>query len=50
MQFEGKVTISKTNDESKAPGIDDLLGIFLKDGASLLATPTTPMQSVNFFQ
>ena len=29
-------------DESKAPGIDDLSGIFLKDGASL-ATPITQL-------
>ena len=46
MQFEQKVTISKTEsdevskilknfDESKAPGIDDLSGIFLKDSSSL---------------
>ena len=33
----------KNFDESKAPGIDDLLGIFLKDGASLLATPITQL-------
>ena len=32
-------------DESKAPDIDDLSVIFLKDGASLLATPIT--QSCN---
>ena len=54
MQFEQKVTISKTEsdevskilknfDESKAPGIDDLSGIFLKDSASLLATPITQL-------
>ena len=30
--------ILKNFDENKAPGIDDLSGIFLKDGASLLAT------------
>ena len=30
--------ILKIFDESKAPGIDDLSGIFLKDGASLLAS------------
>ena len=29
----------KRFDESKAPDIDDLSGIFLIDGASLLATP-----------
>ena len=38
-----RLLFSKTNDENKAPGIDDLSGIFLKDGASLLATPTTPL-------
>ena len=32
----------KIFDESKAPGIDDLSGIFLKDGASL-ATPITQL-------
>ena len=35
--------ILKTFDEGKAPGIDDLSGIFLKDGASLLATPITQL-------
>ena len=45
MQFERKVTIGKIEsgrlckilknfDESKAPGVDDFSGIFLKDGAS----------------
>ena len=33
--------ILKIFDESKAPGIDDLSGIFLKDGAALLVTPIT---------
>ena len=32
------IKILKNFDESKAPGIDDLSGIFLKDGASLLAS------------
>ena len=41
--------ILKNFDESKAPGIDDLSGIFLKDGASLLAMSITAMQYVNFF-
>ena len=41
--------ILKKIDESKAPGIDDLSEIFLKDGASLLATSITAMQYVNFF-
>ena len=31
--------ILKKVDESKAPDIDDLSGIFVKQGASLLATP-----------
>ena len=35
--------ILKNFDESKAPGIDDLSGIFLKDSASLLATPITQL-------
>ena len=35
--------ILKNFDGSKAPGIDDLSGIFLKDGASLLATPITQL-------
>ena len=35
--------ILKNFDESKAPGIDDLSGIFLKDGAALLATPITQL-------
>ena len=33
--------ILKNFDESKAPGIDDLSGIFLKDVATLLATTIT---------
>ena len=33
----------KIFDESKAPGINDLSGIFLKDGASLLAMPITQL-------
>ena len=33
--------ILKNFDESKAPGIDDLSGIFLKDSAALLATSIT---------
>ena len=35
--------ILKSFDESKAPGIDDLPGIFLKAGDSLLATPVTQL-------
>ena len=35
--------ILKNFDESKAPGIVDLSGIFQKDGASLLATPITQL-------
>ena len=35
--------ILKHFDESKDPGIDDLSGIFLKDGASLLAMPITQL-------
>ena len=40
----GKVfKILKFFDESKTPGIHDLSGIFLKDVASLLATPITQL-------
>ena len=39
--------ILKNFDESKAPGIDDLSGIFLKDGASLLATPITQLWNLS---
>ena len=35
--------ILKNFGESKAPGLDDLSGIFLKDCASLLATPITQL-------
>ena len=35
--------ILKNFDESKAPGIVDLSGIFQKDGTSLLATPITQL-------
>ena len=35
--------ILKCLDESKAPGIDDLLGMFLKEGASVLAKPITQL-------
>ena len=35
--------IIKDFDESKAPDIDNLSGIFLKDGASLIATPITQL-------
>ena len=46
----GKVfKILKNFDESKAPGIEDLSRIFLKDGASLLATPCNlPISSGRF--
>ena len=39
--------IPKNFDESKALGIDDLSGIFLKDGASLLATPITQLYNLS---
>ena len=35
--------ILKPFDESKVPSIDDPSGIFLKDGAALLATPITQL-------
>ena len=34
-------------DESKASEIDNLSGIFLKDGASLIATPTAQLCNVS---
>ena len=37
------VKILNIFDESKAPGIDDLSGNFLKDDASLLLTPITQL-------
>ena len=40
------IKILKNFDESKVPGIDDLSGIFLKDGASLLATPITQLKRI----
>ena len=39
--------ILKNFDESKAPGIVDLSGIFLKDSASLLATPITQLWNLS---
>ena len=39
--------ILKIFDESKAPGIGDLSWIFLKDGASLLATPITQLYNLS---
>ena len=38
--------ILKTFDKSKAPGIDDLSVIFLKDGASWLAPPITQLYNL----
>ena len=54
MQFEGKLLFAKIEsdkvfkilkhfDEIKAIGINDLSGIFLKDGASLLTKPVTQL-------
>ena len=39
--------ILKKFDESQAPAIDDLSGIFLKDGAALLATPITQLWNLS---
>ena len=39
--------IIKNFDESKAPDIDNLSGIFLKDGASLITTPITQLCNVS---
>ena len=41
--------ILKKIDESKAPGINDLSGIFLKHGASLLAMPIIQLCSLSIF-
>ena len=40
-------TLLKDFDESKAPGFNDLSGIFLKDSAALLATPITQLCSLS---
>ena len=41
--------ILKNFDESKTPGIDDLLGIFLNDDAALLAVPITQLCNLSNF-
>ena len=38
----------KNFDESKTPDIDNLSGIFLKGGASLIATPITQLCNLSF--
>ena len=38
--------LSKTN-SNKAPGMDKLSGIFLKDGATLLASPLTQIVNLS---
>ena len=43
IQLDKVFKILKTFDETKASGIDDLSGIFLKDGAKLLTMPTTQL-------
>ena len=43
IQSDKVFKILKNFDETKASGTDDLSGIFLKDGAKLLATPTTQL-------
>ena len=40
--------IIKNFDESKTPDIDNLSGIFLKGGASLIATPITQLCNLSF--
>ena len=40
--------IPKDFDETKAPGIDDLSAIFLKDDAKLLTTPITQLCNHRF--
>ena len=41
--------ILKNFDETKASGIDDLSGIFLKDGAKLLTTPITQLCNLSIY-
>ena len=43
IQSDKVFKILKNFDETKASGIGDLSGIFLKDGAKLLTTPTAQL-------
>ena len=43
-----RVLKTKNFDESKTPDIDNLSGIFLKGGASLIATPITQLCNLSF--
>ena len=43
IQSDKVFKILKNFDETKASGIDDYSGIFLKDGAKLLTTPITQL-------
>ena len=43
IQSDKVFKILKNFDETKASGIDDHSGIFLKDGAKLLTTPITQL-------
>ena len=47
IQSDKVLRILKNFDESKASGIDDLSGIFLKDGAKLLTTPITQLYNLS---
>ena len=46
-----KVLKAMTNIESsKAPGVDNLSGMFLKDGASILTKPISPLCNLSISQ
>ena len=47
IQSDKVFKIPKNFDETKASGIDDLSGTFLKDGAKLLNAPTTQLCSLS---
>ena len=48
IQSDKVFKIPKDFDETKAPGIDDLSAIFLKDDAKLLTTPITQLCNHRF--
>ena len=50
MESDKVFKVLKNFDESKAPGIDDLSGIFLKDYLIISHANNTAMQSDNFFR
>ena len=50
IQSDKVLKMLKNFDETKASGIDDLLGIFLKDSVKLLTTNNPITQSIIFLQ